>query len=78
MAGKSGGGLRWVGLRHPDVYDQWWCLAWDSRLRAKWQGRSAATADWMLSRWVRTRADFRPDLVIVAGVFGVPLDDLGL
>jgi len=47
---------------------------WDSRLRAKWQGRSAATADWMLSRWVRALADFRPDLVIVAGVFGVPLD----
>lgn len=47
---------------------------WNSRLRAKWQGRSAATADWMLARFARTLADFRPDLVMVAGVFGVPLD----
>ncbi len=47
---------------------------WNSRLRVKWQGRSAATADWMLARFARTLADFRPDLVIVAGVFGVPLD----
>jgi spore maturation protein CgeB len=47
---------------------------WNSRLRAKWQGRNAASADWMLARFARTLADFRPDLVIVAGVFGVPLD----
>jgi spore maturation protein CgeB len=47
---------------------------WNSRLRVKWQGRSAATADWMLARFARTLARFRPDLVIVAGVFGVPLD----
>ncbi|HRZ06861.1 MAG TPA: hypothetical protein P5102_12050, partial [Candidatus Competibacteraceae bacterium] len=47
---------------------------WNSRLRAKWQGRRAATADWMLARFERTLVDFRPDLVIVAGVFGVPLD----
>ena len=47
---------------------------WHSRLRAKWQGRRAATADWMLARFERTLVDFCPDLVIVAGVFGVPLD----
>ena len=47
---------------------------WNSRLRAKWQGRSAATADWMLARFTRTLRQYRPDLVIVAGVFGVPLD----
>lgn len=47
---------------------------WNSRLRVKWQGRDAATADWMLARFARTLVDFCPDLVIVAGVFGVPLD----
>ena len=47
---------------------------WHTRLRAKWQGRKAATADWMLTRFTRTLAAFHPDLVIVAGVFGVPLD----
>ena len=47
---------------------------WDARLRVKWQGRSSATAGWMLARFERTLAQFRPDLVIVAGVFGVPLD----
>lgn len=47
---------------------------WDSRLRAKWQGRSSATAGWMLARFERVLARFRPNLVIVAGVFGVPLD----
>lgn len=46
-----------------------------SRLRAKWPGRdAAATAAWMLARFERALADFRPDLVVVAGVFGVPLD----
>lgn len=46
-----------------------------SRLRAKWQGRdTAATAAWMLARFERALANFRPDLVIVAGAFGVPLD----
>ena len=44
-----------------------------SRLRAKWQGRSAVTAPWMLARFERALARFRPDLVLVAGVFGVPL-----
>lgn len=47
---------------------------WPSRLRVKWQGRDAATADWMLTRFERTLATFRPNLVIVAGVFGVPLE----
>ncbi|MCP5159457.1 MAG: glycosyltransferase [Gammaproteobacteria bacterium] len=47
---------------------------WPARLRAKWQGRSSATADWMLARFERTLQRFRPELVIVAGVFGVPLD----
>jgi len=45
-----------------------------SRLHAKWQGRDGATTGWMLARFERTLADFRPDLVVVAGVFGVPLD----
>ena len=44
-----------------------------SRLRAKWEGRDAATAGWMLARFERTLARFRPDLVLVAGVFGVPV-----
>ncbi len=47
---------------------------WNSWLRAKWQGRRAATADWMLARFEQILINFRPDLVIVAGVFGVPLD----
>jgi len=47
---------------------------WSSRLRVKWEGRRSATADWMLARFEQTLARFRPDLVIVAGVFGVPLD----
>ncbi|MCP5124639.1 MAG: glycosyltransferase [Gammaproteobacteria bacterium] len=47
---------------------------WNSRLRVKWQGRSATTADWMLTRFERTLARFRPDVVIVTGAFGVSLD----
>ena len=43
-----------------------------SRLRVKWQGRDSASADWMLARFERMLAWFRPDLVLVAGVFGVP------
>lgn len=46
---------------------------WDSWLRAKWQGREAATAEWMLARFQRTLTRFCPDIVIVAGAFGVPL-----
>lgn len=45
-----------------------------SRLRAKWQGHDSANAGWMLARFERTLADFRPDLIVVAGVFGVPLE----
>ncbi|MDS4069134.1 MAG: glycosyltransferase [Candidatus Competibacter sp.] len=45
-----------------------------SRLRVKWQGRAAASAGWMLAGFERTLADFRPDLIVVAGVFGVPLE----
>ncbi|MDS4040569.1 MAG: glycosyltransferase [Candidatus Competibacter sp.] len=45
-----------------------------SRLRVKWQGRAAANAGWMLAGFERTLADFRPDLIVVAGVFGVPLE----
>lgn len=48
--------------------------SWSTWLRAKWQGRSAATASWMLHRFTRALAIFQPELVIVAGVFGVPLD----
>jgi spore maturation protein CgeB len=44
-----------------------------SRVRAKWQGRGAVTAPWMLARFERALARFRPDLILVAGVFGVPL-----
>lgn len=43
-----------------------------SRLRVKWRGRDAAVADWMLARFERTLTRFHPDLVLVAGVFGVP------
>ncbi len=46
-----------------------------SRLQVKWQGHVSATnAVWMLARFERTLREFQPDLVIVAGVFGVPLD----
>jgi spore maturation protein CgeB len=46
-----------------------------SRVRVEWQGRVSATnAAWMLARFERTLREFQPDLVIVAGVFGVPLD----
>ena len=48
--------------------------SWYSRLRTKWEGRQAATADWMLRRFQNTLDNFRPQLVIVAGVFGVPLE----
>ena len=44
-----------------------------SRLRVKWEGRGAATAGWMMARFERALADFQPELVLVAGVFGVPL-----
>lgn len=44
-----------------------------SRLRVKWEGRGAATAGWMMARFERALAAFQPDLVLVAGVFGVPL-----
>lgn len=44
-----------------------------ARLRAKWQGGNATTAPWMLARFERVLTRFRPDLVLVAGVFGVPL-----
>lgn len=43
-----------------------------SRLRVKWQGRDSASADWMLARFEQTLAQFRPDLVLAAGVFGIP------
>ncbi len=42
--------------------------------RLKWQGCGAANAEWMLARFERALMDFRPNLVIVAGVFGVPLE----
>lgn len=44
-----------------------------SRFQAKWQGRHSADAAWMLTRFERTLARFRPDLIVVAGVFGVPV-----
>ncbi len=44
-----------------------------SRLRAKWWGRDSANAVWMLARFECMLAQFRPDLVLVAGVFGVPV-----
>jgi spore maturation protein CgeB len=49
---------------------------WGSRLRVKWQGRDSANAGWMLARFERVLTTFRPDLVLVVGMFGVPLDYL--
>ena len=45
-----------------------------SRLRVKWQGYGSANTRWMLARFERVLAGFRPNLVIVAGVFGVPIE----
>lgn len=45
-----------------------------SRLRLKWQGRGSSNAGWMLGRFEKALASFRPNLVVVAGVFGVPLE----
>lgn len=45
-----------------------------SRLRVKWRGYTAMNADWMLMRFEQTLRKFRPDLIIAAGVFGVPLE----
>ncbi len=43
-------------------------------LWAKWQERTSAGPEWMLARFERVLARFRPELVLVAGVFGVPPD----
>ncbi len=43
-------------------------------LWAKWQERTSAGSEWMLARFERVLARFRPELVLVAGVFGVPSD----
>ncbi|NMQ19281.1 hypothetical protein E4P82_08815 [Candidatus Competibacter phosphatis] len=43
-------------------------------LWAKWQERTSAGSEWMLARFERVLARFRPELVLVAGVFGVPPD----
>ena len=43
-----------------------------ARLHCKWQSRGVS--EWMLARFERTLAQFRPDLVVVAGLFGVPVD----
>ncbi len=48
--------------------------SWGARIRAKWEGSSAATSPWMLARFERALHDFHPDLVLVVGVFGVPLE----
>ncbi|MDG4552986.1 MAG: glycosyltransferase [Candidatus Competibacter sp.] len=45
-----------------------------SSLWAKWQEHTAGGSEWMLARFERALARFRPELVLVAGVFGVPLD----
>lgn len=47
--------------------------SFSSWLRVKWQGRDSASADWMLARFEQKLARFRPDLVLVVGVFGVPM-----
>lgn len=83
LLGKRGSLVRWlenlhracIRLGHADTRvfaingDTLW-----SRLRVKWWGRDAGTNGWMLARFERMLAKFCPDLVIVAGVFGVPLD----
>ncbi len=43
-------------------------------LWAKWREYTAVDSDWMLARFERALARFRPELVLVAGVFGVPLE----
>ncbi|QQS55278.1 MAG: glycosyltransferase [Candidatus Competibacteraceae bacterium] len=43
-------------------------------LWSKWREYTAMDSDWMLARFERVLARFRPELVLVAGVFGVPLD----
>lgn len=45
-----------------------------SWLRVKWQGRASMNAGWMLARFEQALVKFQPDLVIAAGVFGIPLD----
>jgi len=45
-----------------------------SWLRVKWQGRASMNADWMLARFKQALVTFQPDLIIAAGVFGIPLD----
>jgi spore maturation protein CgeB len=82
LVGKRGSLVRWLEdlhqasarLGYPARIFAVNGQGWVSRLRAKWEGRGAATAPWMLARFERTLARFRPQLVIVAGVFGVPLD----
>lgn len=43
-------------------------------LWAKWRERASTDSGWMLRRFERVLTRFRPELVLVAGVFGVPLD----
>lgn len=82
LLGKRGSLVLWlenlhracVGLQYPARIFAINGENWSSRLRAKWEGRRAATAEWMLPRFTRMLAAFRPDLVLVAGVFGVPVD----
>jgi spore maturation protein CgeB len=80
LLGKRGSLVRWLENLHQASArlghaTQVFAINGDTlgaRLRAKWQGRSAATAPWMLARFERALARFRPDLVLVVGVFGVP------
>jgi spore maturation protein CgeB len=80
LLGKRGSLVRWLENLHQASArlghaTQVFAINGDTlgaRLRAKWQGRGAATAPWMLARFERVLARFRPDLILVAGVFGVP------
>ncbi len=80
LLGKRGSLVRWLENLHQASArlghaTQVFAINGDTlgtRLRAKWQGRSAATAPWMLARFERALARFRPDLVLVVGVFWAP------
>lgn len=82
LLGKRGSLVLWLENLHCACVRQGYTTrvfavngdSFGSRLRAKWEGRDAATAGWMLARFHRALVVFRPDLVVVAGVFGVPLD----
>lgn len=82
LLGKRGSLVRWLENLHRACVrlghaTQVFSINGDtlgSRLRAKWQGRDTATAGWMLARFECALARFHPDLVLAAGMFGVPVE----